>query len=573
MYKKFFSFRERPFKLVPNPEYYYLSRSHEEAMAHLSYAISEGDGFVEITGEVGTGKTTLCRVFLENLDDQTEVAYIFNPRLGPKQLLKTIVDELGIQCRSDDIKDLIDALNVYLIKMRTAKRRVVLLVDEAQNLSRNVLEQLRLLSNLETNRSKLLQIILVGQPELAELLDSYDLRQLSQRITLSCQLSPLTLREVREYIEHRILIASFKDQVPFSGSAIRRIYQYSKGIPRLINIVCDRSLLTAFSRNRKKITGGVVRAAIRELDSGRTAAHRKNKGFKLPLTILAVVCSAVLMLWFYRQGTTGAQRFAKRNFSAENSSSPLTGVNLAVAGQKFREPTMPVLSQFPPQPPESEALSVFMDEMDVRSARFFAMESVLERWGTELALDPILNNETSDDVFFQQAAEQSGFSMLKTTCDITLLKSLNLPAIITMRLPRRSSPGFLTLHAIDGHDVTLGRKGKDSIIVVPQDALTAQCSGVVYIPWRNQLGDVDLIPHGQPEPLVVRLKQHLREIGYTQVGDGLYFDDHTEWAVQNLQEKNGLVPDGIVGPLTKILLFNENPALQIPHIRHLSESR
>ena len=210
MYKKFFSFRERPFKLVPNPEYYYVSRSHEEAMAHLSYAISEGDGFVEITGEVGTGKTTLCRVFLDNLDERTEVAYIFNPRLGPKQLLKTIADELGIRCRSDDIKALIDALNIYLIRMKTEGKRVVLLVDEAQNLSRRVLEQLRLLSNLETNRSKLLQIILVGQPELGELLDSYDLRQLAQRITLSCHLSPLTFREVREYIEHRILVASSK---------------------------------------------------------------------------------------------------------------------------------------------------------------------------------------------------------------------------------------------------------------------------------------------------------------------------------------------------------------------------
>ena len=131
MYKKFFSFRERPFKLVPNPEYYYVSRSHEEAMAHLSYAISEGEGFVEITGEVGTGKTTLCRVFLENLDEGTEGAYIFNPRLGPKQLLKTIADELGINCQSSDIKDLIDALNVYLIRMKTEGRRVVLLVDEA----------------------------------------------------------------------------------------------------------------------------------------------------------------------------------------------------------------------------------------------------------------------------------------------------------------------------------------------------------------------------------------------------------------------------------------------------------
>ena len=153
MYNKFFLFREKPFKLVPNPEYYYVSRSHEEAMAHLKYAIAEGEGFVEITGEVGTGKTTLCRVFLDNLDDRTEVAYIFNPRLGPTQLLTTIADELGVKCRTSDTKQLIDALNSYLIDMKTAGKTVVLLVDEAQNLTRNVMEQLRLLSTYLIFRS------------------------------------------------------------------------------------------------------------------------------------------------------------------------------------------------------------------------------------------------------------------------------------------------------------------------------------------------------------------------------------------------------------------------------------
>jgi general secretion pathway protein A len=317
MYNKFFSLREKPFKLVPNPEYYYVSRSHEEVMAHLKYAISEGEGFVEITGEVGTGKTTLCRVFLDSLDDATEVAYIFNPRLGPAQLLKTIADELGVAGPADDTKTLIDALNTYLIDMKTAGKTVVLLVDEAQNLTRNVMEQLRLLSNLETNRSKMLQIILVGQPELGELLDSYDLRQLAQRITLSCHLSPLSFREVREYIEHRIHIASTKPQDLFTYPAYRLIYRYSEGIPRLINIVCDRALLTAFSRNKRKVSGAVVRAAIREL-SGRGQRGRRLAVLKTPVLLLAAaLIVAALLFWFFRTTLSGSGQ--KANVDAAKS--------------------------------------------------------------------------------------------------------------------------------------------------------------------------------------------------------------------------------------------------------------
>jgi len=277
MYKKFFSLRERPFKLVPDPEYYYLSRSHEEAMAHLTYTISQGDGFVEITGEVGTGKTMLCRVFLENLDDQTEAAYIFNPKLGPSQLLKAINDEFNIESDSDDTKSQIDALNRYLMQKKVEGKRVIVLIDEAQNLARNVMEQLRLLSNLETSKFKLLQIILVGQPELGEMLDSYELRQLRQRITLNCHIAPLPFKEVREYIDHRIHVAAGGGLVEFSRGAYRQIYKYSTGIPRLINIVCDRSLLTAYGLNQKKITGGVAQAAIREL-SGRGELTRFRLG-------------------------------------------------------------------------------------------------------------------------------------------------------------------------------------------------------------------------------------------------------------------------------------------------------
>ncbi len=268
MYENFFGFREKPFKLIPNPAYLFLSWSHEEALAHLTYAVSQGDGFLAVTGEVGTGKTTLCRSFLEGLDEQTEAAFIFNPKLDAVRLLKAVNDEFGINADVDDTKELIDALNVFLLDQKAKGKNVILLIDEAQNLSRDALEQLRLLSNFETTRHKLLQIILVGQPELGNMLDAHELRQLGQRVALRSHLSPLTPKETREYIQHRIHIASMKSAVTFSRSAYRRICQYSGGVPRLINIVCERALITAFGMNRHKISGGVVKTAIRELPGG-----------------------------------------------------------------------------------------------------------------------------------------------------------------------------------------------------------------------------------------------------------------------------------------------------------------
>ena len=270
MYKKFFGFKENPFKLVPNPEYLFLGKSHEETLAHLSYAIYHGDGFVEIIGEVGTGKTTLCRVFLENLDNSIEAAYIFNPKLDALQLLKVINDEFGIDSTPDNTKDLIDRLNSFLIEKKRGGKKALVIIDEAQNLSLEVLEQLRLLSNLETTQEKLLQIILVGQPELGEILSSHQLRQLGQRITINCQLTPLTFQETKDYIKHRIALASHRAGPPFDKVSFRVIYEYSRGIPRLINIACDRALLNAFSHSSYKITGAIAKEAIRELNHPKT---------------------------------------------------------------------------------------------------------------------------------------------------------------------------------------------------------------------------------------------------------------------------------------------------------------
>ena len=300
MYENFFGFKEKPFKLVPNPDYLFLSKSHEEALDHLNYALSQGDGFVEITGEVGTGKTTLCRSFLENLDDDAIPAYIFNPKLGPRQLIKTINDELGVKYKADNTKDLIDNLNHFLMRQKILGKKVILLIDEAQNLSKNVLEQLRLLSNLETRKEKLLQIILVGQPELSDILDSHELRQLGQRITLRYHLNPLTAKESVEYIQYRIDIASQKSGLRFNLAAFGPIYKYSRGIPRVINIACDRVFLTAFGLSKYRITGKIARDSIKELKSRGTSQKLVLRDWK-KITVLCGAAGIILAAAIFHQ--------------------------------------------------------------------------------------------------------------------------------------------------------------------------------------------------------------------------------------------------------------------------------
>ncbi|HSN22695.1 MAG TPA: AAA family ATPase, partial [Methylomicrobium sp.] len=265
MYKQYFHFSELPFSIAPDPHFMYMSRRHQEGLAHLLYGITVGGGFVALTGEVGTGKTTLCHCLLKELPDNIDIALILNPKLNAIELLANICDELGIAYdkKQSSLKLLVDALNHYLLDTHSAGRRTVLLIDEAQNLSMEVLEQVRLLTNLETSKTKLLQIILVGQPELKQMLRRQDLRQLNQRITARYHLLPLSFIETRAYIRHRLRVCG-GDPDLFKERAIRKIYRLSAGIPRLINILCDRALLGAYADNAQHITPGMIKTAAKE---------------------------------------------------------------------------------------------------------------------------------------------------------------------------------------------------------------------------------------------------------------------------------------------------------------------
>ncbi len=263
MYTAFYGLREKPFSLTPNPRYLFLSESHREALAHLLFGIDEDEGFIAITGEVGTGKTTLCRTLIERLGSGTEVAYLFNPSRSPTELLHAVLSEFSLTA-SGNRNDLITKLNEFLLQKKREGRRVLLIVDEAQNLSTSTLEQIRLLSNLETSSSKLIQILLLGQPELDRLLDSRALRQLRQRISVRWSLGPMTARETRAYVRHRLRIAAGSEQDIFSQAALRAIYRRAGGVPRLVNVLCDRALLAGYGSRARTIGPALVRRSVRE---------------------------------------------------------------------------------------------------------------------------------------------------------------------------------------------------------------------------------------------------------------------------------------------------------------------
>jgi general secretion pathway protein A len=266
MYRKYFGLKENPFSIAPNPRYLYMSALHQEALAHLLFGVQSDGCMVLLTGDVGAGKTTVCRCLLEQLPENTDLAMILNPKLNALELLASICDELEIAVISKkiSIKTYIDHLNRYLLSAHARGRITALLIDEAQNLSLDTLEQLRLLTNLETSRQKLLKIILLGQPELRQLLNQDSVIQINQRITSRYHLSPLSRQEVAAYIEHRLAVAGSRKRL-FSADALREVARLSKGIPRLINILCDRALMGAFVETQEQVSRKIVRQAAREV--------------------------------------------------------------------------------------------------------------------------------------------------------------------------------------------------------------------------------------------------------------------------------------------------------------------
>jgi general secretion pathway protein A len=311
MYTQYYGLKAKPFSLTPDPRFLFLSESHREALAHLLYGIEQGEGFIAITGEVGTGKTTLFRSLLQQLGPNTEVAFVFNPILSGEELLRTVSIEFGLITQGYSRADLNDQLNQFLLQTSREGRRALLVVDEAQNLDPATLEEIRLLSNLETSSSKLIQIVLLGQPELDEMLDSRELRQLRQRITVRWALSPLNAAETREYVRHRLKVAAGKECNVFTDKALREVQRRARGIPRLINVLCDRAMLVGYTAGTPMMGPDSVSRAAREILSVRSRRHPWRSALRraFPGAILfAVAVGALSWLGLADKGPQPVER-------------------------------------------------------------------------------------------------------------------------------------------------------------------------------------------------------------------------------------------------------------------------
>lgn len=298
MYTDFFALTEKPFKRTPDPKFLFLSDTHLEALHHLIYGITNKEGFIVIAGNVGSGKTTLCRALLEKIGSNTKTALIFNPMLSEEELLCAILQDFGVAYKGSTKKELIDELNTFLLQQLEKDKNVVLIIDEAQDLTTSLLEQVRLLSNLETNKEKLIQIILLGQNELQDKLNLPELRQLNQRISVRYELQYLDRQEMEKYIYHRLAVANSDGRIVFSPRALNKIFKYSKGIPRLINIVTDRALLSAYMQLTNKITKNLVERGIKSLG----AKKQIFPGIRWPAAALFSVLVLTLFLIFHVMG-------------------------------------------------------------------------------------------------------------------------------------------------------------------------------------------------------------------------------------------------------------------------------
>ncbi len=603
MYKIFFGFNERPFKLVPNPAYLFLSRSHEEALAHLTYAVIQGEGFMEITGEVGTGKTTLCRAFLEHLNNNTKAAYIFNPNLDSVELLKAINDEFSISSDADNVKDLIDTLNAFLIEQKTQGKNTILLIDEAQNLTNEVLEQLRLLSNLETAKHKLLHIILVGQPELKEKLNSHELRQLRQRISLSCRLIPLSYKDVRNYIQHRINVASGKPGIQFADAAYRSVYNYSQGIPRLINIVCDRALLTAFGLDQKEITQKIVRASIKELTDRKEPNKNGFKKRKKAILFFSILSLILFILIYshpglFRVNTIFNSPETKKldTLHSNNAKKPEPAVTASDAKKLAPAVITTVKKESGPAVTVSESKKIevhkvkalepiiesiteparnlgnLLETMNRLSSRNMAIMVALNLWNIEPDIKADLDTIDDDQDYFRLVSKESNLLIRRIEGNLNAIKKLNLPVILAVHLNKGIPPIYLALIKIDAQKVTLRGGKQDISIELSPVELESYWSGVAYIPWKNFLALTGTIPIDCPKDSITTLKILLRDIGFKEIEINPFYDDKTRQAVKEVQKKYGLHIDGTVGSTTKIALYNEKKVFKQPHIVNAANS-
>jgi general secretion pathway protein A len=524
MYTAFFGLIEKPFAITPDPRYLYLSERHAEALAHLLYGINESGGFIQLTGEVGTGKTTVVRTLLSRLPQHADVAVILNPRVTPVEFLLTICEELGLgldEADRDSVKEMVDALNRRLLSAHADGRRIIVIVDEAQNLSTEVLEQVRLLTNLETATTKLLQIILIGQPELRELLDRTELRQLAQRITGRYHLNPLLKHETQQYVRHRLRVAGAAGEI-FTARALSEVHRVSEGIPRVINVCCDRALLGAYTQETKEITPALVRRAAGEVYGRRFAPPWL--GWVTGAVVLAGICAtlfAAFSLWRHQTALHAAVKAA------------VPALHSTPAGT----------SQPAPPAPPPVSINTLLTANSANTTDPAAFRRLLSLWGTAMAEDR--------DPCGQ--AQKAGLACLEQRGSWAQVRALNRPAILTLT-DDQGQRHRVVLSGLDDQFAVLDLGDHNARI--PLDELSRDWFGEFTVVWKPKTLRTRLLSLGMRGDEVRWLRRSLNALHGAASDPDLddLYDQELAIAVQNFQREHRLNVDGIAGLQTQVVL-------------------
>jgi general secretion pathway protein A len=528
MYHEFFGLKEPAFSIAVNPRYLFMSDQHREALAHLLYGIQNG-GFVMLTGEVGTGKTTMIRCLLEQLPPNTDIAIILNPMASAPELLSTICDELGVSYISDEltVKVLTDALNHFLLDNHRKGRKTVLLIDEAQLLKVPVLEQIRLLTNLETTTEKLLQIMLVGQPELKRLLARPALRQLSQRITARFHLEALSLVETKAYIYHRLKVAGMPDhQTPFSDSLITKIHEFSGGIPRLINVICERLLLGAYAQNSHQVDRQIFAAAVKEV-AGTTTQQEEKEAAATRLSwhtiFVGVVATIMLAVWLFvpDQPLTATDALAKTQANA----------NVIASG--------PVIDarRFTSSAPgfASSSAPGAQDSLSVANR---------DQVAVQLALFKFVGLNAVDKKNPCTSLNKSTYECAKTQLHSwDELKELNRPGVMTLATPDKKWVYALLIGLSENHALFLVDGAEK---VVTWSELVTQWNGDFLYVWSRPPGFEGSLQLGDRSDLVTWIAEQFAKLDQQPAPlTRQFFTDRLQKRIELFQSNNGILPNGV----------------------------
>ena len=550
MYLQYFGLRENPFSIPPDPQYLYLSRSHQEALAHLQYGLGENGGFVQLTGEVGTGKTLLIRTLVERLPEDVDVALIFYPVLTVADFVAAICDELRVPHRVGhaSLKQLIDALNAHLLTNHASGRRTVLIIDEAQNLSREVLEEIRLLTNLETTKQKLLKIILIGQPELSRLLAQQDLRQLAQRITARCHLVALTRKETFDYIVHRCRVAGAK-AILFNRQAMERVYALSGGIPRLINVICDRSLLGAYVRERTVVDAAIVRHAAIEVGLGGMA--RARFGSRVLAALLAAALLLIVGIWQF----PALVKYFSREDKVAVASVPSEGSETkALSASAERAAVIPAAgSKAVPASASNDGIPQGIDRSNTVSLETLiarpevatdtesAMKNLFGLWGLDYNA---LSGATSCE-----RALNGGLHCIYQTGTWNNLRSYNRPAVIELQGTGDRRHHVLVASLTDDSVLLEMGSHRQEFSVGEVDRLWF---GKYLLLWKPPTPERETLRLGDRGEAVIWVRDALaRYRGEPLAVDANdIFDEQLEAQVREFQQRQHLAVDGVAGRVT-----------------------